>query len=88
MARVLTFVFDSLINSYVVLSIFASRKNQRQALNFIETTAIPTRCTILLYVTPNKNSGFPINLLRNLAIFNIQTTHFMMLDIDLASPGL
>lgn len=86
MARVLTFVFDCLINSYVVLSLFANQNNQKQALNFIETTAIPTRCTILLYVAAGKKSGFPINLLRNLAIFNIQTTHFMMLDIDLSIP--
>lgn len=69
-----------------MLSVFANGRSQQKVLRFLGSRAIPTRCTTLLYVARDADAGFPINLLRNLAIFNIQTTHFMMLDIDLSIP--
>ena len=42
---------------------------------------IPSRVTVLLYTV--ESSIFPINFLRNLGIRNIETSHFMVLDMDL-----
>ena len=46
----------------------------------------PDRLTLILYLVDKQHphsKGFPINYLRNLAIRNIRTTHFIILDMDL-----
>ena len=55
-------------------------------LRYLSSHHIPDRVTILLYLVAKSHpfySVFPINHLRNLAIRNIRTTHFLILDMDL-----
>ena len=55
----------------------------KYALNdWLATTYLPDRVTIITYRLKFKGY-FPINKLRNLGIQHIQTTHYMVLDIDL-----
>ena len=49
---------------------------------YLNSHYLPDRLTILLYLMPKKGT-FPVNLLRNLAIRNIETSHFQVLDMDL-----
>lgn len=49
---------------------------------YMENHDLPSRLTLLLYIHP-RSSIFPINTLRNLAIRNIETTHFLIQDSDL-----
>ena len=47
---------------------------------------MPEQYRIILYIADEKRDKpgvFPINKLRNIAIVNIQTTHFLVLDIDM-----
>ena len=55
-------------------------------LRYLASHHIPDRVTILLHLVTKSHpfySVFPINHLRNLAIRNIRTTHFLILDMDL-----
>ena len=50
--------------------------------HYIQTHTLPERLTLILYIH-NNAAHFPINKLRNLAIRNIETSHFLVLDSDL-----
>ena len=59
---------------------------QVEIVTLLQKRYLPTRLTILLYVVDRMHphySHFPVNFLRNLAIRNIRTTHFLVLDMDL-----
>ena len=61
-------------------------QNENYAIRFINNHHFPKRLTFLLYLVDSQHphyTTFPINLLRNLAIRNIRTTHFLILDMDL-----
>ena len=48
------------------------------------------RCSIIFYGYGRSNqyaNDFPVNLLRNVGIFSIQTSHFLMLDMDMWMSG-
>lgn len=52
----------------------------------MNTHFFPNRFTFILFLTDEEhvyNTVFPVNYLRNLAIRNIRTTHFLVLDMDL-----
>lgn len=47
---------------------------------------LPSRFTVILYVIKPRsefNMLFPINLLRNVAIRAIHTSHFLVMDMDM-----
>lgn len=46
------------------------------------THHLPRRLTLLLFLHTGR-TDFPVNLLRNTAIRNVATTHFLVLDMDL-----
>ena len=50
--------------------------------HYINTHKLPSRLILLLYIH-SQSDHFPINILRNIAIRNIETTHFLILDSDL-----
>ena len=50
--------------------------------HYINTHTLPSRLILLLYIH-SQSDHFPINILRNIAIRNIETTHFLILDSDL-----
>ena len=70
----------------IVLVIYATSSDETHLVRYISTHYIPKRVTILFYLVSRyqkSSSVFPINRLRNLAIRNIRTTHFLILDMDL-----
>lgn len=70
----------------IVLVIYATSTQEIHLVRYISTHFIPKRVTILFYLVSRylkSSTVFPINRLRNLAIRNIRTTHFLILDMDL-----
>ena len=70
----------------IVLVIYATSTQEVHLVRYISTHFIPKRVTILFYLVSRylkSSTVFPINRLRNLAIRNIRTTHFLILDMDL-----
>ena len=64
-----------------VFVISTTNDTQQETVNQLGTIHLPKRVTTLVYAM--NSSDFPINRLRNLGIRNIQTSHFMVLDMDL-----
>lgn len=59
---------------------------EKEVMTYMNSHLLPPRLSLLLYlVLPGHPffSEFPVNYLRNLAIRNIRTTHFLVLDVDL-----
>ena len=53
-------------------------------IQFINNHHLPQRLTTILRTFDMKEKRvFPVNMLRNLGIRNIETTHFQVLDMDL-----
>ena len=69
-----------------MLVVHSTSNYEPYVLRYLAAHHIPNRVTILLYVVNDTHpyfTVFPINFLRNLAIRNIRTTHFLVLDMDL-----
>ena len=64
-----------------VFVISTTNDTQQETVNQLGTIHLPKRVTTLVYAM--NSSDFPINRLRKLGIRNIQTSHFMVLDMDL-----
>ena len=64
-----------------VLVLSTTNETQQETLDLLGSFHLPQRVTTLVCTV--SSSVFPINLLRNLGIRNIQTSHFMVLDMDL-----
>ena len=64
-----------------VFVISTTNDTLQETVNLLGTINLPERVTTLVYKLPS--SVFPINFLRNLGIRNIETSHFMVLDMDL-----
>ena len=68
----------------LVVTFFSSFREQNVLLDFVRENVLPERLTLLFYFVKSSNNQFPINYLRTLGIYNIRSTHFIVLDIDLS----
>lgn len=78
--------FLTSLNRPLVAVFICTDQEEKQVVNNILKHYYPPRLTLMLYVVARQHphySTFPINYLRNLAIVNIRTTHFIVLDLDL-----
>lgn len=60
--------------------------DERKAANMVKSLNLPDRVRTILYIVSARSSeaaDFPVNKLRNIAIVNIITTHFLVLDMDM-----
>lgn len=64
-----------------VLVISTSIDTLQKTVDRLGSIDLPNRVTTLVYSV--QSSVFPINLLRNLGIRNVETSHFIVLDMDL-----
>ena len=78
--------FEVLTLSRLVIVFQCPVMSEQTVIDFVNTHYLPKRLTLLLYIVdplhPHFNH-FQVNLLRNLAIRNIVTSHFLVLDMDL-----
>lgn len=81
-----SFSFRTLMNRPLCIVFICQDPFEMQAINYIASHHFPKRFTLILYTMKEEHpyyNDFPINYLRNIAIANIQTTHFLVLDMDL-----
>lgn len=60
--------------------------DERKASKMVKSLNLPNRVRTILYIVSARSSeasDFPVNKLRNIAIVNIVTTHFLVLDMDM-----
>lgn len=70
----------------MVIVVNGRYNEEKSVMEYIRNTYLPSRLTIILHLFGYKNPhalDFPVNFLRNLAIRNVETTHYMILDMDL-----
>ena len=75
-----------LMYSPMIIVVNGHSDEERAISEYIRNTYLPSRLTIIMYLMGHKNpmtKQFPVNLLRNLAIRNVETTHYLIMDMDL-----
>lgn len=78
------------MSSPLVVVLQCPDTEESNVIRYINTHYFPDRFTFILFLTDEQHPysvSFPVNFLRNLAIRNIQTTHFQILDMDLRLSG-
>ena len=68
------------------IAVFTHSNQVEETIKLIKSLQLPSRVRIVLYI-PQKDSekigDYPVNKLRNIAIVNIITTHFLVMDMDM-----
>ena len=70
-------------SSNLVLVLFCKSDEQEFALRYMGERVLPDRLTLILYIVSKFAKIFPINLLRNVGIRNVRTTHYVVMDMDM-----
>ncbi|KNB44068.1 glycosyltransferase-like protein [Blastocystis sp. subtype 4] len=63
--------------------LFCKSDEQEFALRYMGERVLPDRLTLILYIVSKFAKIFPINLLRNVGIRNVRTTHYVVMDMDM-----
>lgn len=74
----------------MVIVVNGRLEDERDITKYIEKHYLPNRLTLCLYLMHRKHphgKNFPVNYLRNLAIRNVATTHYMIMDMDMWPTG-
>ena len=61
-------------------------EEEKAIIDYLREHYIPKRLTLLIYLVSPRNpqyKTFPVNMLRNLAIRNVRTSHYMIMDMDM-----
>ena len=61
-------------------------EEEKAIIDYLREHYIPKRLTLLIYLVSHRNpqyKTFPVNMLRNLAIRNVRTSHYMIMDMDM-----
>ena len=70
-----------------LVSVISVKKDEVAIYNdLLEKSLFPSR--VSLYAYEHDRDSFPINVLRNLAYKNTETTHVLMTDIDVFPDGI
>lgn len=68
------------------IAIKVKREEETKVISQLMKMELPPRIRTILYVVKKKQkyyNDFPVNLLRNIAIVNIQTSHYVVFDMDM-----
>ena len=61
-------------------------EKEEKYLDYVKSHNLPQRFVLILFLVNQKNryyNHFPMNLLRNIGISNVMTSHYIVMDIDL-----
>ena len=61
-------------------------EEEKAIIDYLREHYIPKRLTLLIYLVSPRNPQyrtFPVNMLRSLAIRNVRTSHYMIMDMDM-----
>ena len=73
-------------NGFLIATIKINANAIANATQTIADLRLPLKFTVILYIVEPQDLDyydFPVNLLRNIGIRNVRTTHFLMLDMDM-----
>ena len=71
---------------HICVTVYIKKREVRGAIQRIRELALPPRVRIIFYTqlaSRDIPGVFPVNKLRNIAIVNVVTTHFLVLDMDM-----
>ena len=74
------------MSSYFSIVVKIHQKEEMKILNRIQEMDNPDRVRIILFLVRQREkyyNDFPVNLLRNIGIVNIITSHYIVLDMDM-----
>lgn len=68
------------------IAVFTHKREIKSTIRLIKSMNLPDRVRIILYI-PRRSRDikgvYPVNKLRNIAIVNTITTHFLVMDMDM-----
>ena len=71
---------------HIILVVMDTTDTERTYLTYIRNHYLPSRLTLLLYLVQQNHKyydHFPVNYLRSLGISNVNTSHYIVMDMDL-----
>ena len=80
-------MIDSLIvGRHIIIIVMDTANKEKVYLEYIRNHYLPSRLTLLLYLVQKNHkyyNHFPVNYLRSLGISNVNTSHYIVMDMDL-----
>ena len=80
-------MIDSLIvGRHIIIIVMDTANKEIVYLDYIRNHYLPSRLTLLLYLVQKNHkyyNHFPVNYLRSLGISNVNTSHYIVMDMDL-----
>lgn len=80
-------MIDSLIvGRHIIIIVMDTANKEKVYLEYIRNHYLPPRLTLLLYLVQKNHkyyNHFPVNYLRSLGISNVNTSHYIVMDMDL-----
>ena len=73
-------------SGFLIATIKVNADTVANATQTLADLRLPPKFTVILYIVEPQDlyfHDFPVNLLRNIGIRNVRTTHFLMLDMDM-----
>ena len=79
----------------IIFVVYLKQEEENAFLSSLTNTSYASLCDkrirLFLYIAKPESKhydNFPINILRNVGIFHVQTSHFVVLDIDMWLSGM
>lgn len=76
----------TLICRLSIIVFYCTQKEVQSVISTYLQMNLPSRFSVIFYSYSKSNplaKDFPMNLLRNIGIYAVQTSHFLMLDMDI-----
>ena len=81
------FIFFMRVISSPITTVFSIKREERDMYDsLVRNSLFPSRVHLLIHETDM--TSFPINILRNIAYKNSDTTHVLVTDIDIFPDGM
>lgn len=71
---------------HIIIIVMDTANKEKVYLEYIRNHYLPSRLTLLLYLVQKNHkyyNHFPVNYLRSLGISNVNTSHYIVMDMDL-----
>lgn len=78
--------FSSRWNGHLIACIKVHNDSLTEAIQSLKELNLPIYFSVIFYIVSDGDryvNDFPVNLLRNVAIRNVVTTHYLVLDMDM-----
>ena len=70
----------------MIIVINGNLQEEKAVVDYLRSNYLPSRLMVLVYLMGPlhpQSKNFPVNFLRNLAIRNVETTHYIIMDMDM-----